>query len=208
MTDLYLVTDRRLVPDGDLPRALATSLEGADAGARVAVQLREKDLSGRELEDLARALVPICAGAGALLLVNDRADVARAVGANGVHLPTDGLPPAEVRGWWPDAVIGCSAHSLDEVRAARDGGADFATFGPVWETPSKAVYGPPVGLEALGGAAALGLPLLAIGGITRDRVAPALAAGATGIACIRAVLGAADLAEAVRGLLAPAGDAP
>jgi thiamine-phosphate pyrophosphorylase len=188
---LYLITDRSLVPD--LPAAVSAVLGAASPG-RVAVQLREKDLEGRALLDLARALRPICAARGAPLLVNGRLDVVRAAGADGVHLPANGVPVAEARRWLgPQAWIGASCHSEAEVIRARDGGADFATFGPVFETRSKAAYGAPVGLPALARAARLGLPLVALGGISSGRALSAREAGATGLGAIRAFLDASEL---------------
>src|SRR5205085_4034186 len=118
---------------------------------------------GAELARLCRALLPACRERGSKLLVNDRADVALATGADGVHLPAGGLPAAEARKLLgPRALIGASCHSLAEVRAASAGGADFAVFGPVWATPGK---GPPLGLQALAEAARADLPLFALGGV-------------------------------------------
>lgn len=184
---LYLVTDRRLV--ADLPRAVERALAALPEGL-AAVQLREKDLPARELLALARALVPLCAARGAALLVNDRLDVARAAGA-GAHLPANGVPAGRARQFLgPDALLGCSCHSEEEVLRAKQGGADFGTFGPVFDTPSKRGYGSPVGLPALAAASRLGLPLLGLGGIDEARVAEVLRAGASGLAMIRAAWGA------------------
>jgi thiamine-phosphate pyrophosphorylase len=196
---VHLITDRRLAPD--LPARLAAALAGAPPG-QVAVQLREKDLAGAALLALARALLPACRARGALLLVNDRLDVALAAGADGVHLPAAGVPPAEARRLLgPAALLGVSCHSAAEVAHARDGGADFASFSPVWDTPSKRAYGAPVGLDALGGAARLGLPLVALGGVEPGNAAQAFAAGAAGVAAIRAWLEGPDPAAAVAALL-------
>jgi thiamine-phosphate pyrophosphorylase len=169
---------------------VAAALAGA-AGApgRAAVHLREKDLGGRPQLALARRLAAACRAHGALLLVNDRVDVALAAGADGVHLPAAGLPPAEARRLLPPgALVGVSCHGEDDVRRARDGGADYATFGPVFDTPSKRGYGPPVGLAALERAARLGLPLVALGGLDPARAVAARAAGAHGVAVLRAWL--------------------
>lgn len=195
---VHLVTDRRLVPD--LGAALAAALRRVPAGA-VAVHLREKDLCGRDLLALAAALRAVCRAAGQLLLVNDRVDVALAVEADGVHLPSAGLRPADARRLLgPGRLVGVSCHGAGDVRRARDGGADFATFGPVFATPSKARYGPPVGLAALAEAARLGLPLVALGGVDAPGAAAARAHGAAGAAAIRAWLGVPDPAEAVEAL--------
>lgn len=202
---LYLITDRRVVPGADLATAVDRALRGAPSGA-VAVQLREKDLPAGELYELAADLRKITRSAGALLLVNDRADVAVACGADGVHLPVHGLGPKVARAIvGPDLLIGCSTHSVSEAEAARDGGADFVTFGPVYETPSKAHYGPAVGLSALGEASGRlsGFPVFALGGVTPDRAADCLKAGAFGVSAIRAVIGAVDPAGAANDMVRP-----
>jgi thiamine-phosphate pyrophosphorylase len=196
---LVLVTDRRAVRDGALVEAVRAAL---DAGLPD-VQLREKDLPGRALFALAEELRALTAASGAFLLVNDRADVALAVGADGVHLPGGGLPVVAVRRVLPTgALVGVSTHAPGDA-----GGADYAFFGPVWDTPSKAAFGPPQGPDALRNAvaAAGAVPVLAIGGVTPARVAAARAAGAAGIAVIGAILGAADPGAATRALLAALG---
>ena len=199
---VHLITDRRLVPS--LPDAVASAVAGAPPGA-IAVHLREKDLEGRALLALARALREICTRAGQRLLVNDRLDVALAAGADGVHLPSAGVPPADARALLgPAALLGVSCHSAGDVLCALAGGASYATFGPVHDTPSKRGLGTPVGVEALRAAAAVGLPLVALGGMTPERAREAFAAGARGVAAIRAWLEAPDPAAAVAALLAAA----
>lgn len=169
----------------------------------VFVELREKDLSGRALFDMARELVH----EKTTLLVNDRVDIALAARANGAHLPANGFTASEARGLLgASALIGASCHSYDDVLRRRDEGADFVVMGPIWATPSKARYGPPLGLGALeraSAALALGKTrLVAIGGIDSSaRANEARAAGAHGVAVIRAVLGAADPVQAARALL-------
>ncbi len=196
---VHLITDRRLAPD--LPARVAAALAGAPPGA-VAIHLREKDLGGAALLALARALLPICRARGALLLVNDRLDVALAAGAGGVHLPAAGVPPAEARRLLgPGALLGVSCHSAAEVVRAREGGAGFATLSPIWATPSKRADGPPLGLGVLAAAARLGLPLVALGGVEPENAAQAVAAGAAGVAAIRAWLTGPDPAAAVAALL-------
>jgi thiamine-phosphate pyrophosphorylase len=197
---VHLITERRLVPD--LAAHVAAALQGLPPGC-VAVHLREKDLGGRELLVLALALGAACRAAGQRLLVNDRLDVALAAGADGVHLPSAGVSPGEARRFLgPAALVGVSCHSVEDVRRARDGGASYATFGPVHDTPSKRPFGPPVGIEALRDASRLGLPLVALGGMDAARAAEARAAGAAGVAVIRAWLVGPDPAAAVRALLA------
>src|SRR5438067_3772134 len=127
------------------------SLVRSAVAARVAlVQLREKNLNARTLYELASRAAALARGSRTRILVNDRADIARASGCDGVQLTTRSLDPTVIRrAFGEDFLIGVSAHTLAELRGARDGGADFAVFGPVFDTPSKRAYGPPLGLEAL-----------------------------------------------------------
>ncbi len=196
---LHLVTDRAATPD--LVAAVRSALRLLPAGAAV-VHVRAKDLDGAELLSLARTLGGVCRAAGQRFVVNDRLDVALASGADGVHLPAAAVPPAEARRLLGAALVGVSCHSAADVRRARDGGADYATFGPVFDTPSKRPYGPPVGLDALRDAAGLGLPLVALGGVSAENAREVTAAGAHGIAAIRAWLATPDAAAATAALLA------
>ena len=199
---LCLVTDRSQVT-GTLEEAVEACL---GAGLK-AVQLREKDLAARELFSMARALRESTRRHGAKLLVNDRADVALAVGADGVQCAGTSLPVSALRAISlpigpPGFLIGASVHSLAEARAAAPEGADFLLFGPVYDTPSKREYGPPQGLSALERvASAVGLPVLAVGGVTPARVAEVTRAGASGVAVIAAILGAARPSDAVKAFL-------
>ncbi|MGB8932181.1 MAG: thiamine phosphate synthase, partial [Anaeromyxobacteraceae bacterium] len=144
---VHLITDRRLV--ADLPARVLAAARGLRPRT-VAVHLREKELGGRALLALARALRRACDEAGQLLVVNDRIDVALAAGADGVHLPSAGIPVAEARRLLgPEVLLGCSCHSLADVEAAIAGGASYATFSPIYDTPSKRQLGAPVGVEAL-----------------------------------------------------------
>jgi len=196
---VHLVTDRRLVPS--LPARLSAALRGLKRRT-VAVHLREKDLGGKALLELALALRRVCDETGQLLLVNDRLDVALAARADGVQLPSAGVPVADARAFLgPAAIIGCSCHSRAEVERALAGGATFATFSPIFDTPSKREYGPPVGVPALQEAVSVGLPLVALGGIGAPQLAEVRAAGAAGVAAIRAWLEGDDPSAAVRALL-------
>ena len=203
---LYLITDRKATGGRALVEVAAAALAGiAGSGldpADVAVQLREKDLDGRGLTDLARALRATTAAAGVRLFINDRIDVALAVGADGVHLGGTSLAPTEARALAPALSVALSTHGIADVRAAvaESTPAAFAVFGPIRDTPSKRAYGPPLGLHALAEAARLGFPLLALGGLDAGDVPEVLAAGAHGVACIRPVMAATDPAAAVRGL--------
>jgi thiamine-phosphate pyrophosphorylase len=163
-------------------------------------QIREKALSGRALYELVTRAVEITAGSGTRLLVNDRSDIARAAGANGVHLTTQSLPADVVRQTCgPDFLIGVSTHSRDEARAAQQAGADFVVFGPIFETESKRAFGEPQGLEKLRELTSeLGeFPVLAIGGVELDNVGACFKAGASGIAAIRLLNDAESLSSIV-----------
>lgn len=189
---VYLITDRRSFAGED---AIEGLVEEAVKGGVRAVQLREKDMPVRELLGLSRRMRDLTGKYSALLFINDRVDVALAVGADGVHLGGQGIPVEAVRRICGDRLmIGVSTHSPKEARAAEAGGADFITFGPVYETPSKAAYGPPLGVETLREAAGtVGIPVFAIGGIKRHNMGEAVGAGAHGVALISAILGAADV---------------
>jgi thiamine-phosphate pyrophosphorylase len=166
-----------------------------------AVQLRAPGLGGRAMLAAATQLVAIAHAAGAALLVNDRVDVALAAGADGVHLPASGLSPALARRLGgADFLVGVSTHALEEAVAAQRGGADYVVFGPVFFTPSKAEYGAPAGLAALGEVArAVEVPVFALGGVDGARARVCATAGAR-IACIGAVLGQADAAGGARSI--------
>jgi thiamine-phosphate pyrophosphorylase len=194
------VTDRRATAG----RPLAAVVERCLEAGLSAVQLREKDLTGVELLDLARTLRDVTARHDAWLLVNDRVDVALAVEADGVHLPEAGLPPAAARRLvGPDRLVGVSTHSAESLDAAQAGGADFVFFGPVYDTPHKRAWGAPQGTAALAAACRRArVPVLAIGGVTAERVPELADAGAAGVAVIRALLDAADPAAATWKLLA------
>jgi thiamine-phosphate pyrophosphorylase len=189
---LILVTDRHSTDGRDLVDVVSAAL---DAGLP-AVQLREKDLPGRPLLALAEWLRAATARTGALLLVNDRVDVAIAAGADGVHLGGGSMPVAAARRLLPpSAIVGISTHAPGEALDA-----DFAFFGPVYATPSKSsAQGEHRLTEAVRAAS---IPVLAIGGVTAAHVAVVRATGAAGVAVIRAILSAGDPAAATRKLLA------
>jgi thiamine-phosphate diphosphorylase len=150
------------------------------------VQVRERHIEARPLHALVCRCVAAVAGTHTRILVNDRVDIALAAGAHGVHLPSHGVPAARVRGMCPPGfLIGRSVHALDEATAAAgDGAVDFLVFGTVFPSASKPALAP-AGLEALRAiAAAVPLPVLAIGGITEERIRSVAAAGAAGFAAI------------------------
>jgi thiamine-phosphate pyrophosphorylase len=183
---LYLITDRRQTQG----RALSAVVEQALRGGVRAVQLREKDLSTNELYPLADEFRRITSLYGAKLLINERADIARDVHADGVHLPESGISVETARKIiGPERLIGVSCHSLDSAKSAQRSGADFITFGPVFFTPSKAVYGKHLGLERLAETASvLNIPVFGLGGINESNMLQAMAAGTYGIALISAIM--------------------
>lgn len=181
------MTTNRTTPDDLEFRHLLLKVELAVFLELPLFQIREKNLPAGKLYELVTRCAEITRGTSTRLLVNDRFDVARAAGADGVHLTETSLPARVVRDLCGEAfVIGVSTHSLESARAARDGGADFVVFGPVFETESKRAYGPPQGLEKLQEVAAAlqGFPVLAIGGVTIDNAEQCFGAGASGFAGI------------------------
>jgi len=201
---LYLITDRAAAP-----RPPADVVEECLAAGLRAVQLREKDLQTRDLLALADTLREATQHHGARLIVNDRADVALAAGADGVQRTHASLPVSALRGIAPAGfLVGASVHSEAEAQAAAGQGADFIVFGPVYDTASKRRYGPPQGLAALEAVTrAVDRPVLAVGGLTPKRVPEVLAAGAAGVAVIGAIYAAARPAEATKAFLDALGQA-
>ena len=197
---LYLITSGETTPETKTGspefQDLLKLISRAATGGIDLVQIREKNLSTRTLFELCTRAAEIVAGSRTRILVNDRADIARASDCAGVHLTARSLDAQVVRKTFGSRfLIGVSTHSMDEARRARDHEADFAVFGPVFDTPSKRAYGAPLGLEKLVEAADLlaPFPLVAIGGITLENSRAVLDAGAGGIAAIRLFASAPDL---------------
>ena len=188
---LYLIT-RGATAEATTPASLEFQEIIKQVSAAVAagidlVQLREKRLSPRVLFELTQQSVAIARGSITRVLINDRADIAAAAGADGVHLTTQSIDAATIRRTFgSEFLIGISTHSADEAKTARQAGADFVVFGPVFDTPSKRAYGPPVGLQQLARVTSelCGFPLLALGGVTTQNAAECLRAGASGVAGI------------------------
>jgi len=195
---LHVVTDTR--PARDPLRTVGAALT---AGAPV-VQVRGKDLSDAELYELASRVAERCAQHGALCVVNDRPDVALAVGAGGVHVGSQDLPVAAARGLvGPDRVVGATARDEETGRRHAAAGASYLGVGPAYATTTKAGLPPPLGPEGVGRVAdAVDLPVIAVAGVTAARVEALLAAGAYGVAVVGAVSDAEDPARATAGLLA------
>ena len=151
------------------------------------IQIREKRLNARMLFELTERAVELVQGTPTRVLVNDRADIASGAGAAGVHLTTQSLDPVTIRkSFGGDLLLGASTHSLEEGKLARDQGADFIVFGPIFQTSSKVQFGPPVGLHQLSDVALelAGFPVLALGGVSERNAEDCLKAGASGIAGI------------------------
>ena len=196
---LIVITDRELAA----PRDVVDVAEEALRAGTPAVQLRDKTLPPRDLLSLARHLHAGTRAAGALFFVNDRLDLALAVGADGVHLGPDDLPVAAARAIAPAGfLIGCSADDPAAARAAVAGGADYIGCGTVFPTRTKVDTGTAIGVRALNEVArCVDVPVVAIGGITVERAPQVFAAGAAGSAVVSAVMAAPDPGRAVRGFL-------
>ena len=196
---LFLVTDRHQTNG----RPLVPLLQQVLAVGMPVIQLRERDLSARELMALAREARAVTASCGAQLLINDRIDVALALKAVGVHLRSNSLPVSAARRLLgPRRLLGISVHSVEEGLSAQSQGADYIVLGPVYETPSKKMFGPPLGIHTLEKACGLvRIPIIGIGGVTAARAREMRCAGAFGAAVITAILGAADVESATRELL-------
>jgi thiamine-phosphate pyrophosphorylase len=196
---LCLVTDRTQTRGRDLVVVVVECL----AAGLPAVQVREKDLGAADLAVLCRRLLEPARAVGAMLVVNDRVDVALAVGAGAVQRTHASLPVDDIRAIAGRRLrIGASVHSLQDAVDAELEGADWVTYGPVYETPSKRPYGPPQGLARLADVArGLRIPVIAIGGITPERVKDVREAGARGVAVISSILAADSPADATRRFL-------
>ena len=195
---LYLVTDRTL----SLGRSTVEVVRAAIRGGVSCVQLREKGCSTREFMDEARLLKALLAGTGVPLFINDRLDVALAVGADGVHLGQNDLAIADARRLVGDRmIIGISAESVADAIRAEAEGADYIGASPVFTTPTKTDTAPPLGLDGLRAIRrAVQLPLVAIGGINADNAAQVLRAGADGLAVVSAIVSAPCPRTAAAGL--------
>lgn len=197
---LYLITDRTLFSTEAL---FLKALDAALQGGVKALQLREKDLPIRKLLRLAEAVRELTLPYGARLFINDRADVALGVDADGVHLGHSSLPAHAVRKVIGDGrLIGVSAHSEAESNAAAEQGADFITFGPVFDTPSKRKYGAPLGTALLRRVATtVSVPVFGIGGIKRENLTEVLLTGSAGAALISGILAEEDVRDAAAAYL-------
>ncbi len=197
MPKLYLITDRKLFNDKD---AFFNAIEKAlKSGVRL-LQLREKDLPTRHLLDIAYKLRTLTTQYSAKLFINDRVDIALCVNADGIHLGQGSIPPhAAKKIVKENMLIGVSTHSSREALLAQQEGADFITFGPVYQTPSKLKYGAPVGLGALRDTRkSISIPIIGIGGINHDNIKKVLDAGVDGVAMIRSILSDENIEDSVK----------
>lgn len=205
---LYLITDRKLITHHS---SFIPAVRDALKGGVKAVQLREKDLETRELLRLAYRMRDLTGRYGARLFINDRLDIAIAVGADGVHLTQQSIPVEVVRKAINSSrithhasrfLIGVSTHSLKEAREAERGGADFITLGPVFRTPSKLRYGPPIGIKTLRKVSDnVSIPVFAIGGIKAGRIRKVKEAGAFGVAMISEVFKSDDIKRKIEEIM-------
>ncbi len=195
---LYLITDERL----SRGRSSIEIARAAIEGGATAVQLRDKHLSAREQYAIGRQLRDLTRVMGVALICNDRIDLALAIDADGVHLGQDDLSVAIARAILPgDCLVGISAGNTDEFAAGDGARADYLGVGPFAATASKSDAGAAIGAAGIGAVRALtDRPIVAIGGITRDLIPAALAAGADGVAVISAIVGAEDPRAAARAL--------
>lgn len=196
---LLLVTDRHQTKG----RPLETILEKVLTVGSPAIQLRERDLAPKDLLALARTIRTLTSRRGSQLVINDRIDVALVLDGVGVHLRSNSLPVSVARRLLGEQrLIGVSAHSVDEAVQAESQGADYVILGPVYDTPSKRAFGPPLGLERVEEVCrCVRIPVIGIGGVTPARARDVRRAGAFGVAAITAILGAADVEAAAREML-------
>ena len=190
---LYLITNRSLFEsDNNFLEASEAALMG---GVR-ALQLREKNLTDCELIELGNQLRILTSNYNAKLIMNSRADIAKIIDADGVHLTENSAHANEIKSTFPDLIVGVSTHSLEAAQLAEAHGADYITFSPIYATPSKANYGPPQGLGLLRQVSQeINLPVLALGGITLHRVSECLEQGAFGVALISDIWNSSHIKE-------------
>jgi len=199
LSGLYLILDPAVAGSRSLADIVSTAL---DVGVRL-FQLRMKISETRKLYEMAAVLCPLVQKGGGTFIVNDRVDVAKAIGADGVHLGQEDLPLADARAiLGPGKLIGISTHNLTQATEAEAGGADYIGYGPVFPTATKENPDPAVGVDGLRQVRArVRVPVVAIGGITAKNAADVRAAGADCVAVISAVLAAPDPKSAIAELL-------
>ncbi len=199
MLRLYAVTDRRWEGTLSLPRQVELALQGGTT----MVQFREKHLQGAEKEALARELLALCRSHGVPLIINDDVELAKKVGADGVHVGQSDLAAQEARRiLGPQAIIGVTARTVEQARAAQAAGADYLGSGAVFGTSSKSDARPLSREELRAICAAVTIPVVAIGGIHAGNVLALCGCGQAGVAVIGGIFGQPDIRQAARELLA------
>jgi thiamine-phosphate pyrophosphorylase len=206
-TKLCLITNRKLLTPTHLSQNLDNSLDNlfqfclqaSEAGIDI-IQIREKDLSAKELANFVTKLTSVIKNTS--ILVNDRLDIALSCGANGVHLPSNSFPIKDVRKLVGDKfIISASTHSIKEAKQASEQGADFILFSPIFDTPSKRAYGSPLGLELLKQAVnTVSSPIIALGGINSENASSVLQCSVAGLAAIRLFITTSNMKEIVNAL--------
>jgi len=196
---LLVVTDRQQTNG----RPLLSVLERVIKAGAPAIQLRERDLSSRDLLQFAKEIEALTSSVRSPFLINDRIDIALMLKDAGVHLRSDSLPPSVARCLLPvPRLLGISAHSVEETVRAESDGADYVVLGPIYATPSKQQFGPPLGLRRMEEACGkVRIPVIGIGGVTAARVPELRRAGAYGVAVITAILSAVEIERATCELL-------
>lgn len=197
--ELYLVTDRSIAAGRDIADIVMQAVKG---GVTM-VQLREKSISTREFIELGCAIHERLAHFGVPLIVNDRVDVALAIGSEGVHIGQSDMPYAIARRLLgPDKIIGLSVENFEQIEEANHLDVDYIGISPVFATPTKTDTSKPFGLEGLKKAVAMSKhPTVGIGGMNADTASSVISAGADGIAVVSAIVGAESPFEASRNLL-------
>lgn len=197
---LLVVTDRKLAKR-PLERVVSDALKG---GARW-IWFRDRDLSRGERQTLARRLLGMCREAGAVLTVGGEAEDAIEMAASACHLPAGSDPRAARAAMGAASFVGVSAHSTEEAVRAGSLGADYVTLSPIFETASKPGYGPALGASALASAPLIGVPVVALGGVSLDKARECLTAGAAGIAVMGAIMTAPSAEDMTAAYLAAIG---
>ena len=195
--DVYPVTCERL----SWGRTNLEVLQGVIAGGARIIQLREKDISRRELYQMAEKFRAVTAAARVLLIINDHLDIAMGVGADGVHLGQDDLPIPAARLLAPHMILGASTHSLEEALRAQEEGADYINIGPIFPTETKEGVAQALGPDAIRTIGTrVEVPFTVMGGINQGNIDRVIAKGATKVAMVTAITQAEDIGEAVRDL--------
>ncbi len=190
---LLVITDRKLSSNNLTILAKKLSEAGVEA-----IQLREKDLPAGEFLKLARRIKSI-AGRKTKIIINDRLDIALLAGANGIHSPVNGISPAHVKQFERKMICGKSVHSLSDAVSAEKEGFDYLILGPIYRTPAKIRYGPPLGLEMLKRVCKkVKIPVFAVGGINPARAVKCIERGAHGVAVIREVMTSKNIRKTIK----------